>query len=109
MADASDQDRIELLTLYQTTTEDIERAKQWGWTVTYTTIAAQGGVLALSIAYESSLNIWHEKAIFAALVIGFALVWKGLASASVSRSELHSKNPTPRSSGLSRQLFGHLL
>ncbi len=54
MSKLSDQDHEEILTLYQATIEDIERSKQWLWTVTYHTVIAQGGLLALHTAYTSS-------------------------------------------------------
>ncbi|MEJ2463074.1 MAG: hypothetical protein P8098_15805 [Candidatus Thiodiazotropha sp.] len=70
----SEEDRAELLVLYQVTVDDIEKTKQWGWTVTYTTIAAQGATLGLYIAYSTYLPIIFEKLIFIALILGFALV-----------------------------------
>jgi hypothetical protein len=39
MEQITGRDHAELLMLYQITIDDIEKAKQWGWKVTYTTIA----------------------------------------------------------------------
>jgi hypothetical protein len=74
MSELTEEDRSELLVLYQVTVDDIEKTKQWGWTVTYTTIAAQGATLGLYIAYDTSLSAISEKLIFIGLIFGFALV-----------------------------------
>ena len=66
----SERSHEEILTLYQATIEDIERSKQWLWTVTYHTIIAQGGLLALYTAYTSS-HTW-TKWLFMALCVGIA-------------------------------------
>ena len=74
MPDLTDRDHAELLLLYQATIEDIERAKQWGWTVAYATIAAQGASLGLFVAYESLVDARVDKGIFIALVVAFAFI-----------------------------------
>lgn len=66
----SDRDHEEILALYQATIEDIERSKQWLWTVTYHTIIAQGGLLALHTAYTSSHH-W-TKWLFIIFSVGIA-------------------------------------
>lgn len=67
-----DKDHEEILTLYQATIEDIERSKQWLWTVTYHTIIAQGGILAIHTSYNSGL-IW-TKWVFITLSLAIAAI-----------------------------------
>lgn len=74
MGDLTDRDHAELLLLYQVTIEDIERTKQWGWTVAYTTIAAQGASLGLFMAYDLQGDLWIGKSVFIGLVVAFALL-----------------------------------
>ena len=74
MNELSERDHSELLMLYQVTIEDIERAKQWGWTVAYTTMAAQGAVLGLFVVYKPAIAILWVKLVFAALTIGLGVV-----------------------------------
>ena len=74
MPELTDRDHAELLLLYQVTIDDIEKTKQWGWTVAYATIAAQGASLGLFMAYESLMNPWVEKGVFIGLVVSFALL-----------------------------------
>lgn len=76
MSDISDQDRAELLILYQVTIDDIERAKQWGWKVAYSTIAADGAILALFNTYKTPENICWTKILF--IVIAIALMLFGV-------------------------------
>jgi hypothetical protein len=64
----------ELLMLYQVTIDDIEKTKQWGWTVAYTTVAAQGGVFGLFTAYHTSLPAPLMKLLFILMIVGFAVV-----------------------------------
>jgi hypothetical protein len=59
--------------LYQILIDDIEKAKQWGWTVTYTTIAAQGAILGLFSAYKAGDYLGWFKLIFVVLSIGMTI------------------------------------
>jgi hypothetical protein len=72
--DLTDKDHAELLLLYQVTIDDIEKTKQWGWTVAYTTVGAQGGVLGLYTAYDSVLLLAWVQALFVALTVALGLV-----------------------------------
>lgn len=65
----SDQDHEEILALYQATIEDIERSKQWLWTVTYHAIIAQGGLLALHTAYISNHKWTKWLFVFLSIII----------------------------------------
>jgi len=69
-----DRDHAELLMLYKVTIDDIERAKQWGWKVTYTTIAAEGAILALFSTYNAGPYIDYAKVIFSLLAFILALL-----------------------------------
>jgi hypothetical protein len=69
-----DHDHAEILMLYQMTIDDIERAKQWGWKVTYTTIAAQGAILGLFSTYRAGPYIVSAKIIFILLAFILALL-----------------------------------
>ena len=71
-----DRDHAELLMLYKVTIEDIERAKQWGWKVTYTTIAAQGAILGLFSTYRAGTYIVYAKIIF--ILLAFILALMGI-------------------------------
>lgn len=51
MDDEGNRLHAELLTVYQMAAEDLERAKQWGWQITYQTVLAQLGLAALRRAY----------------------------------------------------------
>ncbi len=70
----ADRDHAELLMLYQVTIDDIERAKQWGWKVSYTTMAAQGAILGLFSAYKAGAYIVYAKIIFILLAFILALL-----------------------------------
>jgi hypothetical protein len=70
----TDRDHSELLMLYSVTIDDIERAKKWGWTVTYTTIAAEGAVLGLFNAYKAGAYLIYAKVIFSVLAVGLAIL-----------------------------------
>ena len=74
MEKMTDQDHAELLMLYQVTIDDIEKAKQWGWTVTYTTIAAQGAILGLFSAYQAGECLVLAKVLFILLALGLAIL-----------------------------------
>ena len=74
MKQITDRDHAELLMLYQVTIDDIEKAKQWGWTVTYTTIAAQGAILGLFSAYDAGACSVLSKGLFILLAIGLAFL-----------------------------------
>ena len=74
MKQINDRDHAELLMLYQVTIDDIEKAKQWGWTVTYTTIAAQGAILGLFSAYKAGTYLIWAKVLFVLLAIGLAIL-----------------------------------
>jgi hypothetical protein len=60
--------------LYQVTIEDIEKSKQWGLTVTYTTIAVHGALLGLFSAYDSSRWVGLIKAFFIWLLISLTIL-----------------------------------
>jgi hypothetical protein len=74
MEQITDRDYAELLMLYQITINDIEKAKQRGWTVTYTTIAAQGAILGLFSAYNAGAYLGWIKFIFVLLSIGMTIL-----------------------------------
>ncbi|MHC1763593.1 MAG: hypothetical protein AB9869_04695 [Verrucomicrobiia bacterium] len=73
-APLTDRAHEELLALYQVTIEDIERSKQWLWTVTYNTIVAEGGLLALRSAYFSSPGQEWATWLLGILCVGVAAV-----------------------------------
>lgn len=74
MSEISDRDHAELLMLYKVTVDDIERAKQWGWRVAYTTIAANGAILALFSTYKHEANLcWIRGAIIILAITLMAL------------------------------------
>ena len=70
----ADRDHAELVMLYKVTIDDVERAKQWGWKVTYTTIAAQGAILGLFSTYKADAYIVSAKIIFILLAFILALL-----------------------------------
>ena len=74
MEQTTDRDYAELLMLYQRTIDAIEKAKQRGWTVTYTTIAAQGGILGLFSVYKAGDYLGWIKFIFVLLSIGMTIL-----------------------------------
>jgi hypothetical protein len=73
MDELTERGHAELLVLYQLGVDDIERAKQWSWSVSYQTILAQGGVLALYSAYVSSPD-WWVRIVFVALLLAVTVV-----------------------------------
>jgi hypothetical protein len=70
----SERDHAEVMMLYSASLDDIEKAKKWGWTVAYTTIAAQGAILALFSSYFSNSTSAVLKAVFIALIFGLTVV-----------------------------------
>jgi len=74
MEQTTDRDYAELLMLYQRTIDAIEKAKQRGWTVTYTTIAAQGAILGLFSVYKAGDYLGWIKFIFVLLSIGMTIL-----------------------------------
>lgn len=60
--------------LYQVTIDDIEKTKQWGWTVTYTTIAAQGAILGLFSTYKAGVCLVLAKVLFILLAVGLTIL-----------------------------------
>jgi len=74
MNNLTDRDHSELMMLYQALADNIEKAKQWGWTVAFTTMGAQGAVLGLYTAYKSEIPIQWIRSVFVLLVCGFAFV-----------------------------------
>ena len=74
MAELTGNDHAELLVLYQVGVEDIEKAKQWAWNVTYQAVLAQGGVLALYTAYVASVPSAWVRLIFVALLLALTAV-----------------------------------
>jgi hypothetical protein len=56
------------------TVEDIERAKQWAWGVTYYTVLAQGGILAVYAAYVEPPPGLVIRAAFLGLLIAVTVV-----------------------------------
>lgn len=68
-----------MLAMYEHATGDIERAKQWGWQLTYTAIGSQFGVVALATVYSGA--VWTSLlfyvtvlaiAIYATVLIGYS-------------------------------------
>lgn len=73
MDESTEHGHAELLVLYQVGVEDIERAKQWTWSVAYQTVLAQGGVLALYSAYVPTSE-WWVRVVFVALSLVVTIV-----------------------------------
>lgn len=67
MPDGRDREHAELLAVFQATTDDLERAKQWGWQLTYQAVLAQFGVVWLRQQYPCGGLI--SVAFFAVLLV----------------------------------------
>jgi len=68
----------ELRIIFQATLDDIEKAKQWQWTLFYNCAAAQAATLALYSAYSVRLPFWLRFAFpllcLAILILGIQFI-----------------------------------
>lgn len=68
----------ELRMIFQATLDDIEKAKQWQWTLFYNCAAAQAAMLALYSAYSVRLPFWLRFAFpllcIAILILGIQFI-----------------------------------
>jgi hypothetical protein len=74
MAELTEHAHAELVVLYQIGVDDIEKAKQWAWNVTYQTVLAQGGVLALYTAYVAPVPSFWVRLVFVILSLAVTVV-----------------------------------
>lgn len=93
---SNDMKHAELLVVYQTAVDDIERAKQWAWQVTYQVIIAQ--FAAVTIARTTFPNGAVARFVFIAMVVGMAgiatgYIWDAQASLSRFRGRLDACRP----------------
>jgi hypothetical protein len=73
MTDDSFRDAV--MKLFEITIEDIDRTKQWQWTVFYHTVIAQGGLLALYSSIPVGERTWVLAAFF--VVLSFIVSFLG--------------------------------
>ena len=74
MADLTEREHSELVLLYESTRDDIEKAKNWGWTLAYTTVALQGAAVALFSTYVSELHVCYTKMAYILFVLLIGLI-----------------------------------
>ncbi|MGE5245433.1 MAG: hypothetical protein ACM3SQ_14505 [Betaproteobacteria bacterium] len=105
-----DREHAELLMLYEQAVQDIERAKQWGWQLTYSAILAQFGLLALARTYQTQAAFWVEPAFagLMALIGCAATVFIGDASTSVNRFRERLRRCRARLLTISLELLGEI-
>jgi hypothetical protein len=82
MVEVDERARTEMLALYQMAVDDIERAKQWAWTIAYYTVVAQGGIFALSSTVARSSRWSWTSGVLVSLMFSITLVSHVLLSQS---------------------------